>query len=76
MIAAARARVEQWRDEKTVADYYVDGWAALLREDEDVLRSALVEDSERGHTLRQVSPFAGVLTPRERWAILRELARA
>ena len=75
LVQTARARVEMWRDRGIVADYYVEAWASLLSEDASALCDALVEDTERGHTLRQVSPFAGVLKPRERWAILRSLGR-
>jgi hypothetical protein len=31
--------------------------------------AAMVEESERMTAMRQANPFAGILTPRERWAI-------
>jgi hypothetical protein len=34
----------------------------------------LVEDSEMARELRHVSPFAGVLEPKVRWRLLRELS--
>ena len=36
----------------------------------------MVEESERMTAMRQTSPFAGLLTPRERWAIYREFEEA
>jgi len=36
----------------------------------------IVEDSERMTAMRQCSPFAGVLDPRERWAVYDEFAAA
>ena len=32
----------------------------------------LLEESESGQRLRQSTPFCGVLTPRERWAIYKD----
>ena len=71
LLQRARQRVERWNDEGSVARYYVTAWRELLERDLEVLCDALIEDSEHARTLRQVSPFAGVLCPRERWEILR-----
>jgi hypothetical protein len=35
----------------------------------DSLALLLVEDSEHMRAMRQTGPFAGVLSPQERWAI-------
>ena len=48
---------------------YWDAWQALLDQPLEVLLAVLVEESERMTTMRQTSPFAGVLSPAERWAI-------
>jgi hypothetical protein len=40
------------------------------------LQAALREPGERMTALRQVSPFAGALPPRERWRIWRETRTA
>jgi hypothetical protein len=37
--------------------------------------AVLEDEGEQGQALRQVSPFAFVLRPQERWAILREASR-
>ena len=41
-------------------------WAPM----DDVI-ARVTDTSDRGRALRQTSPFAGVLGPRERWEILR-----
>jgi len=45
-------------------------WQELLENQslEEIL-DFMVSDSERARRLRQSSPFAGILTPRERWRI-------
>jgi hypothetical protein len=39
----------------------------------DELAGAITADDEAGRDLRQCSPFAGVLAPAERWAIVRQV---
>lgn len=46
-------------------------WSTLLARDWSAIRSALLDESDEGQRLRQSSPFTGVLTPTERWEILR-----
>jgi hypothetical protein len=69
----ARNRVSAWREGDLVAPFYGDAWAALLAMSVDEICAALVRDDETMATLRQVTPFAGALGPRERWRILAEL---
>lgn len=71
VLARARARVRGWLEGGSVARVYAERWAELLERSVDDVASALVERSERMDDLRQTSPFAGTLAPRERWAILR-----
>jgi len=49
-----------------------DRWADILALPWPSIRSALLDDSERGRELRQNNPFCGILTPQERWGIYRE----
>lgn len=75
LLARVRQRLEtQRRTPRSVAEGH---WAAvwldvLARPFEDVL-AILVERSEQADQLRQSTPFAGILTPRERWAIHRRV---
>lgn len=76
LVEQARARVDGWWADGSVARPYVEAWRELLALPLGNLLERLVEPSERMHDLRQVSPFAGVLDARTRWRILRELAEA
>lgn len=67
-------RVEHWRASGSVHSHYVDAWTEALSGPREVLLELLVEDSEHARELRQVSPFAGVLDPRTRWALLKGVA--
>lgn len=71
--ATARERVERWARDGSVHREYVAAWRRLLDLPPAALAEALVGDDEQGRALRQVSPFAGVLGARERWAIHRRV---
>ena len=73
VLARARERVRGWRERGEVAAYYADAWAEILARAPDQVGEALVADDERMRALRQVSPFAGALDPRERWRILQSV---
>lgn len=73
LLAAARRRVDGWRLDGTVHRHYVDAWQAELGRPVDELCALLVERSDRARQLRQVSPFAGVVDPRARWRLWREV---
>ena len=73
LVGKALARVEVWLEDKSVARPYAEAWQVLLGGSLADITLALCEDSERMHDLRQVSPFAGVLDPRTRWRIHREV---
>lgn len=70
VIERARRRTASWRSSGEVHPEYVQAWERLLDGPVDDLCSLLVDPGERGTALRQVSPFAGVLSARERWRIL------
>lgn len=48
-------------------------WVELIAAGPVAVAAVLTEDSDRGHDLRQMAPFAGVLTNAERWAVLDEV---
>lgn len=65
-----RTWMEGRRDGEDVAVF--SEWMDLLQETPpDAIAAFLVSESERAVRMRQSSPFAGVLTPREVWAIKR-----
>ncbi len=73
-VERAGARVDGWvRDGGPVSAPVAAAWAALLHGPRDVLARALVRDDEAMRDLRQNTPFAGVVTPAERWHIVRRV---
>jgi len=74
MIAAARAQLDRWVTQgAALHPTYAEAWRRLLDGPLDDVRAVLVGDDEQSATLRQVSPFAGMLSPRERWALWRRV---
>lgn len=71
LIERARERVRGWLETGDVAREYAVAWRDALDGSLDELCALLVDDGERARALRQVSPFAGALDPRERWRIWR-----
>jgi hypothetical protein len=67
----ARQRVQQWRRSGSVAQAYTDAWEGLLSCSVPEVVAVLRRDDDEARQLRQVSPFAGVLSARERWDLLR-----
>ncbi|WP_421118053.1 helix-turn-helix domain-containing protein [Aquihabitans daechungensis] len=66
--AKARNNLTTMRRENSdgSADRYFDRWGALLRGSEADLVGVLLRTDDEARSLRQVTPFAGVLTPEER----------
>jgi len=72
ILERARRRVEDWLTSGGPAPDAAARWAALLAADLAAIEAFLVERSEPADELRQSSPFAGALAPRERWRIWRD----
>ena len=70
VLEKARQRVQSWLASGT--PFYALKWAEILARDPASIAAFLVERSELADELRQSSPFAGALNPRERWKIMRE----
>lgn len=71
-LAIARARVNTWVAANALRGY-AEAWQQLLARPLPELQAALAEDSARMRALRQATPFAGALSPQERWRIWREV---
>jgi hypothetical protein len=69
----ARWRVDRWLETGEIARPYAEAWREILRGSPESVVEALVDESERGRALRQVTPFSGVIDPRTRWRIWREV---
>jgi hypothetical protein len=75
LIARARDRVDAWLRGSGDAphSHYSEAWSRILSSTCAEIRRHLIDPSERGRALRQVTPFAGAIAPRERWKIWREV---
>jgi hypothetical protein len=71
ILDSARRRVQDWLASGLAAPASATRWASLLAGDISTIAAFLVERSEQADELRQSSPFAGALNPRERWRIWR-----
>lgn len=76
VLAKARTRVRSWQADGSVHSRYADAWDRVLSLSPEEIFERLVDPGERMCALRQSSPFAGALTPQERWQILREAREA
>ncbi len=69
-LAKARAVNRRWYERDATELHRA--WHDVLQKDWASIKEVLLDTSERGCELRQNSPFCGILTPHERWAIFRE----
>ncbi len=73
LIAKARATIRRWlADASPRVRPVLLEWENLLQGPVAVVQEVLTAENENAVRLRQSNPFAGVLTPRERTAILKE----
>jgi hypothetical protein len=71
ILERARERVRSWLSPGGGGPFYAQRWAEILAGDPGAVADFLVDRSELAIELRQSSPFAGALDPRERWKIWR-----
>jgi len=74
LVAIAFDNIERWSRASGRSQPYWDAWREILHRPLPEILRLLVEESERMTALRQATPFAGVLTPAERWAIYDKFA--
>jgi hypothetical protein len=72
VVHRAQATVARRAADCTVARPWITAWGELLTGDREQLLAVLVDPGERATALRQVTPFAGVVPPRERRQIWRQ----
>jgi hypothetical protein len=75
LLEAARERVRGWLQSGSVSRFWAEAWLETLSAPLDEVIARITDPSEHARALRQSSPFAGVLEPRERWEILRRLRK-
>jgi hypothetical protein len=74
LLDIARDNLERWSRSSDRPQPYWDAWREILNRPLPEILSLMVEESERMTAMRQMTPFAGVLDPKERWAIYAEYA--
>lgn len=76
LLEKARKTVVRWRGTVSIASQpYLEEWERLIDQGVEACLVMAVEDSQKAAALRQSSPFAGVLTNRERFAFLKSWQR-
>src|SRR6185295_4703452 len=73
LLSAARSRVAGWLADGSVHPAYAQAWHELLSGPTERLLTLLEDRGERARALRQCSPFAGIVDPRTRWKIWRDV---
>jgi hypothetical protein len=74
LIEHAKSNLRRWADrhgEEVQPAWYTE-WRAILDRPIGDIAAVLTERSEHATWLRSCSPFAGMLSPRERWQLLKE----
>ena len=73
----AQATLARWRQVVSInSQPYLHEWESLMNQGMEVCLAAAVEESEHATALRQSSPFAGLLTHRDRFTFLRAWRQA
>lgn len=73
LLERARVRVEGWIADGGRTSGAAREWARILEGSVESVATFLCDPSEHAAALRQCTPFAGALDPRERWRIWREV---
>ena len=69
LLAVAHDNLDRWTKGQGRSQPYLDTWRTILSGPFEEVLAVMAEDTARTTELRQSSPFAGVLEPRERWHI-------
>jgi hypothetical protein len=72
LLNIARTRLAEWIAARHSPEH-AHAWQEILTRPLDDILAFLVDPSERARELRQSTPFAGFLDPRERWRLWREV---
>lgn len=69
LLDRVRDRLRRWREDPSKPQAYVIAWCELIDGPFEVLSSTMTSDDERAKSLRQATPFAGIVDARTRWRI-------
>ncbi len=73
LLLIARQRAQEWAASGGHHAPYAREWLRLLALPLDQLLAKLVDPSQPARDLRQATPFAGALDPRERWTLWKDV---
>lgn len=76
VIGIARRNISRMRSLNPHASTLLDEWEGILEGITDQIVARMLDPSEHGRELRQVTPFAGVLSPAKRAAVYRSFRDA
>lgn len=72
LFAVVPKTLERWRQTVAASSQgYLSEWALLVHQGMEAALTVATEDSEHAQTLRQCSPFGGILSHQERFAFLK-----
>lgn len=71
LMEIAWANLAHWRRTSPTRASYLAEWEGILARGMQHALSIATEQSENADRLRQSTPFAGLISPRERWEFLR-----
>ena len=69
LLVIALDNLERWSKTGGRSQPYLDTWQTILAQPLEAVLTAIAEDTPRMTELRQSSPFAGALEPKERWHV-------
>ena len=76
LLEKANQILRRWRATVSPRTFvYLDEWQRLIDQGAEVCLAVAVEDSEHAAALRQASPLACLLTPKERFEFLKSCGR-
>ena len=75
-LARATATLSRMREANPGAARILDEWAGILARPVPVILDILADPAEQARELRHATPFAGLLSPRERADVYRRFARS
>ena len=73
LLEEARVRLDRWAKRGSRSTHLIDRWGEILSHDLGDLLDLLEDPGDEATGLRHASPFAGMLDPKERWRIWREV---
>lgn len=73
LLAIARDNLSRWVAQGGPRAYWTE-WEILLDGPLEDLLTFIISPAEEARRMRQCSPFAGILPPRERWSIYESFA--